>query len=270
MNIISWVIIPIIIIIVIVILVIFNVQDSIVFTRQGTIVDTSHYNIPIKEVKYPSHDGIQLHGLYIKHENHDKHDNPIILFFHGNASTVSEWIRFTKRYYKWGYSVFMMEYRGYGECEGTPKEDLIYEDAMTTYRYVVNHLKYSKRKIILNGVSLGGAICINLASKVDVAATVVDSSFTSMADMADIFIPYVGSYLCKLSFNSIDLIKRVRSPVLIIHSKDDRMIPFEMGKRLCRNAKRGTLIETSGSHNNSNWSSDVSRSIRNFFDKAIK
>nr|QBK92390.1 MAG: fermentation-respiration switch protein [Pithovirus LCPAC401] len=265
MNKISWVITAIIIIIII-ILVVFNVQDSIVFTQQGTIVDTSHHNIPIEKITYPSHDKIQLHSLYIKHEN----PVGLILFFHGNASTVSEWVRFTKRYYEWNYSIFMMEYRGYGECEGTPKENLIYEDAMSTYKYVVDHLKYSKNKIILYGTSLGGAVSINLASKVNVAATVVDSSFTSMADMADIFIPYIGSYLCKLSFNSIELIKRVKSPVLIIHSKDDRMIPFEMGKRLCRNAKRGTLIETSGSHNNSNWSSDVSRSIRNFLDKAVQ
>nr|QBK93137.1 MAG: fermentation-respiration switch protein [Pithovirus LCPAC403] len=263
MNIISWVI---ILIIIIVILVVFNVQDSIVFTRYGTIVDTSHYNIPIKGITYLSHDKIQLHGLYIKHEN----PIALILFFHGNSSTVSEWVRFTKRYYEWGYSIIMMEYRGYGECENTPKENLIYEDAMTTYKYVVNHLKYSKRKIILNGVSLGGAICINLATKVDVAATIVDSSFTSMSDMADIFIPYVGSYLCKLSFNSIDLIKRVKSPVLIIHSRDDKLVPFEMGERLCRNAKRGTLIETSGGHNDFNWSSDVSNSVKDFFDKAVK
>ncbi len=270
MNIISWVITTIIIIIIIIILVVFNVQDSIVFTRQGTIVDTSHYNIPIKEITYSSHDGIQLHGLYIKHENHDKHNNPIVLFFHGNASTVSEWVRFTKRYYEWGYSIFMMEYRGYGKCENTPKENLIYEDAMTTYKYVVNHLKYSKNKIILNGVSLGGAICINLASKVDAAAVVIDSSFTSMTDMADIFIPYVGRYLCKLSFNSVDLIKTVRSPILIIHSRDDGLIPFKMGESLLKNAKMGTLIETSGGHNNSNWNPDVSNSIRNFFDKAVR
>ena len=140
---------------------------------------------------------------------------------------------------------------------------------MSTYRYVVNHLKYSKNKIILNGVSLGGAVSINLATKVDVAAIVIDSSFTSMEDMADIFIPYVGRYLCRFSFNSVDLIKKVKSPSLIIHSRDDQMIPFEMGEKLYRNAPFGTLIETSGGHTNSNWSSDVSRSVRNFFSESI-
>ena len=255
----------IIIIAIIVVLVIFHVQDSIVFTQYGTIVDTSHYNIPIEEIIYPSHDGKQLYGLYIKHQNPE---SKIVIFFHGNACTVSECISFTKRYYEFGYSVFMMEYRGYSKCPGTPKENLIYEDAMSTYKYVVEQLKYSKNKIILNGKSLGGAICINLASRVDVAATVVDSSFTSMADMADIFIPY-GRYLCKFSFNSIELIKIVRSPILIIHSKDDEIIPFKMAERLLKNAKRGTLIESSGGHMYFNWSSDVSRSVRNFFDESI-
>nr|QBK93478.1 MAG: fermentation-respiration switch protein [Pithovirus LCPAC404] len=266
MNIISWITTVVIIIVIVVILVIYDVQDFIVFTRYGTIVDTSHYNIPIKEIIYPGHDKTQLYGLYIKHED----PKGILIFFHGNTSTVSEWMQFIKRYYDWGYSVFMMEYRGYGKCNGVPKEHLIYEDAMTTYRYVVNCLKYSKNKIILNGKSLGGAVSINLASKVDVAATVVDSSFTSMADMADVFIPYLGRYLCKLSFNSIDLIKKVKSPLLIIHSRDDSMIPFEMSERLLKNAKNGTLIECSGGHNDFDWSSDVLNSVRDFFDKAVR
>ena len=227
-----------ILIAVFVILILYFVQNNIIFTQYGTIVDISHYNIPIEEVMYPSHDRKKLHALYIKHEN----PLGIIVFFHGNANTVFEWAQFGKRFYELGYSVFMVEYRGYGKCPGTPTEDLTYKDAMSAYKYVTNHLNYSDDKIILSGVSLGGAVCINLATKVNVAAVIIDSSFTSMPDMANEFIPYVGRYLCKFSFDSVNLIKKVKAPCLIMHSRSDKLVPFEMAEELYKNAPFATTI----------------------------
>ena len=252
-------------IVVIMIILLLYGQNRIVFTQYGTNVNISQYNMPIKEVTYSSHDEKDLYALHIKHED----PLGIIMFWHGNAGTVSEWIPYVKRYYDWGFSVFMMEYRGYGKCPGSPTESLVYRDAMSSYKYVTDTLKYSSDRIILSGMSLGGAVCINLAARVDSAAVIVDSSFTSMSDIADTFIPYVGRYLCNFSFDSINLIEKIKSPCLIIHSKEDELIPFEMSERLCKNASKCTLMESTGGHTDFNWNSHISDTVRSFCEDSI-
>lgn len=238
-------------------------------TRLGTNVNIHRHNMPVEEILYSGYDNTELYGLYIKHSN----PLGIILFFHGNAGSVSNWLSFTKQYYKWGYSVFMMEYRGFGKCDGIPNEEHIYKDAMTAYNYIIDVLEYPREKIILNGKSLGGAVAINLASKVPAAALIVDSSFTSMPDMAHRYIPFIGYSLCNFSFNSINLIDKITIPCLIIHSREDSLIPFKMGEQLYHGATLSSnrvFVESTGGHNSWHWNDDVRDNIIDFCKESIQ
>jgi len=106
-----------------------------------------------------------------------------------------------------GYSVFMMEYRGYGKYFGKPTESdiYIYIDAEYAYEYVIRVLGYAHSKIIISGISLGGTICNNMA-----AAIIIESTFTNMRNVMDRILPFVGGRICKFSFDSINTIKKLK------------------------------------------------------------
>lgn len=240
-------------------------QDQLVFIRHGGLfgeIDKSKYDLPIKEITYEGHDGAKLYAWYVPHTD----PLGVFVFFHGNFRTISMWMKFAKRYHDWGYSVFMVEYRGYGKCPGIPTESDLYKDALSAYKYVNEVLKYSSDKIILNGKSLGGAIVINLAAKVPSAAIIVDSSFTNLSEVMNRVVPYIGRYICNYSFNSIDDIKKNKANLLIIHSRDDKLIPFKMGEKLLYNAEtnKKQLLESKGGHNNYVWDNELISDIKQF------
>jgi len=263
-------IIHIILIIISFLILVFSLQDILLFrtfnyTTDGIPTKGSHPDLCIEEIKYNGYDGKPLRGWYIKNKN----SLGIFIFFHGNTGNISSWLHFAKRFYKWGYSIFMVEYRGYGICPGVPTETNLYEDALSTYNYITDVLNYAPNNIIIYGKSLGGAVGINLAKKVPASSVVVDSSFTSMPEMASQIIPF-GYFICKYKFDSINDIKKITTPILIIHSKNDEIIPFEMGRRLFEYAGSNKqninkkFLESEGDHNNTKWDDTLTHNIKQF------
>jgi fermentation-respiration switch protein FrsA (DUF1100 family) len=87
-------------------------------------------------------------------------------------------------------------------------------------------------RIVVYGESLGGAVAVDLASKVRPCALVVQSSFTSIADMAAEVMPFVPRFLVRTKMNSLEKIARVSCPVLVVHSPADEVVPYKLGRRL--------------------------------------
>jgi fermentation-respiration switch protein FrsA (DUF1100 family) len=107
-------------------------------------------------------------------------------------------------------------------------------------------------KIVVFGRSLGGAVAARLATKYKPAALIVESTFTSIAEMAAHLYPFMPVRLfLRLRYPVIDFLARITCPVLIVHSREDEIIPFAMGTALYKAAAAPkAFLELEGDHNN--------------------
>jgi len=161
-------------------------------------------------------------------------DGKLVLYFHGNEGNVSTSIGETALLRRLGYSVLVVDYRGYGESDGAfPSEAGVYEDAEATLHALVHEWRVQPQKIFVYGHSLGAAVAIDLASRhPELGGLVVESAFTSIYDMAKLEPKYdifpVG-LLLNQRFESIKKVSRLAMPVLYIHGTADRVVPYNMG-----------------------------------------
>lgn len=176
----------------------------------------------------------RIHGWWIPG---DEPDARVILYLHGNDSNISTRLDEIAPLRELQYSIFLFDYRGFGESEGEyPSEQSVYEDAEAAWSYLVTTRSIRPELVYLFGHSLGGAIAIELAlHHPEAAGLIVESSFTSMEDMARITKPFSllpVSYLLNQRFDSVNKVKHLKLPVLYVHGTGDRTIPFAMAERL--------------------------------------
>lgn len=154
-----------------------------------------------------------------------------ILFSHGNAEDLGTIMPFLDRMRDSGFNVLAYDYQGYGTSSGSPSEANTYADIRTAYNYLVTQEGIPPNKIILHGRSLGGGVAVDLASKEVVAGLILESTFTSAFRVLTRFpiLPFD-------KFESIEKIKDVRSPVLVIHGTNDWTIPSYHGQKLFESA----------------------------------
>lgn len=105
-------------------------------------------------------------------------------------------------------------------------------DARAAWNHLINERNVPADKIIVFGDSLGGAVAIDLAAEVKPAGLIVQSGFTSIADMAAEVMPFIPGFIIRTKMDSLSKIPRVSCPKLFIHSPNDEMVPYRMGRRL--------------------------------------
>lgn len=160
----------------------------------------------------------------------------VVLWTHGNAGNISHRYQKLDRLVTTPVAVLILDYRGYGRSEGRPDEDGLYQDVRAAWRFLVGEGGYSPDKVVLYGVSLGGAVAIDLAMEVTPAGLIVESSFTSIPDMAAETMPFVPRAIVRTNMDSRSKIARVDAAKLFIHSDADQIIPFHMGQTLFETA----------------------------------
>ncbi len=225
-------------------------------------------NLAFEDVYITTSDNIKLNGWFIPCDN----ARYTFLFCHGNAGNIGHRIEKIIIFREIGVNVFIIDYRGYGNSEGKPSERGIYLDAKAGYDYLVNTRKIKPEHIILFGESIGGAAVIDLASKVKVGALITEEAFSSARDMARRIYPFLPSFLYSVKLDSLTKIKKVDAPKLIIHSVNDEIVPFALGKKLFNAAKEPKqLVEIMGSHNTAFLDSKekYTRSIEVFIQKKM-
>jgi fermentation-respiration switch protein FrsA (DUF1100 family) len=156
----------------------------------------------------------------------------VLLWFHGNAGNLSHRADLMLTLAKTPAQVFIVDYRGYGRSEGRPSEKGLYLDAEAAWRYLTNERKVVPGRIVLFGDSLGSAVAIDLATRVPAAGLIVQSGFTSARDMAARHFPFVPRPLVRTRMDSLAKIPTVQGPKLFIHSPQDEVVPYELGRRL--------------------------------------
>jgi pimeloyl-ACP methyl ester carboxylesterase len=194
-----------------------------------------------REVRFQNSQKQTLHGIFFPYQEINPDGTPVgtILFFHGNADNLLRLIGWGEQMRRdFRCNVLIFSYAGYGKSEGRPTAPGVLDDG----RAALNHLIYREKipvdQIILYGFSLGGAVAIDLASRYEVKGLIVESTFTSLADMGRQMIPFFPAELFLWEqLASIDKIGNVRSPVFISHGRGDRVVPFSQGERLFEAAK---------------------------------
>lgn len=185
------------------------------------------------------------------------HDNaPTIIYLHGNYRNIGSNLEHALRLHGMGFNVFLPDYRGYGRSSGgRPDESKVYEDAEVAWQYLIKQRGLHPQRIFIYGHSLGGAIAIDLATHhAEAAGLIVESTFTSMADIASLSYPYLPvNWLLEQRFESLQKIALLKIPVLMIHGTWDKKIPVQMSRDLYDAAPQPKTIVliAGGEHDNS-------------------
>lgn len=215
-------------------------------------------NLPYQDVRLPVISKLgkteKIHGWWIKSSQQNA---PVVLYLHGNGINIGANINHSKIFYELGFSVLLIDYRGYGWSHGNfPSEKSVYEDAMTAWKFLVKTQNILPENIIIYGHSLGGAIAIDLAIKQPKAAgVIVESSFTSILEMVAIqkrFSLFPVKLLLNQKFASIDKLPKLKIPILFIHGTADSSIPSFMSEKLYAVAPtaKNLILVPGADHNN--------------------
>ncbi len=229
------------------------VQDRFVFfpTRE-LVVTPDQVGLTYEDVWIEVKSEQRIHGWFFPAADSVKPgERPSVLFCHGNGGNISHRLETVTYLLEMGVNVFLFDYRGYGRSDGSPSERKIYEDAEAAYDWLVESKGIAPGHVFPFGRSLGGAVAIELAGRRTCGGLIVESSFTSAVAMAKKMFPFFPVKLVlRYDLNSREKIAGLSCPVLVTHSPDDDIVPFELGWGLYEAAgppKR--FVELRGSHN---------------------
>jgi uncharacterized protein len=198
---------------------------------------------------------VRLHGLWLGGKP-ESADTPVLLYLHGARFNVAGSAPRMQRMHELGFSVLAVDYRGFGKStKELPSEDSAREDAMAAWTWLAARHPQQRRYIF--GHSLGGAIGIDLASRVqDESGTIVEGTFTSISDVVSSFkwgwLPF--SPFITQRFDALARVKDIGAPLLVVHGALDNLIRPELGRKLYEAAtvpKMFVLVE-GGSHHSTN------------------
>jgi fermentation-respiration switch protein FrsA (DUF1100 family) len=210
-------------------------------------VTPQQVGLSFESVELKTEDGVKLHGWFIPHAT----PRATLLFFHGNAGNISHRLDSLVLFNKLRLAVFIIDYRGYGNSEGKLSEDGIYQDAQAAWRYLTETRGIPGTKILLFGRSLGGAVAAYVAAHNDAMGVVLESTFTSVPDIAADLYPWLPvRWLSRYHYNTLERMAAIDSPVMIVHSRHDEIIPFRHARKLFERANEPKrFLELSGDHN---------------------
>ncbi len=190
--------------------------------------------VPIEPVELLAEDGVKIHGWYLPPGGDaDPRTRPAVVYFHGNAGNITHRRPLVVDLAANGRAhVLIIDYRGFGKSEGTPTEAGLYRDALAAYDWLAARDDVDPARMVVFGRSLGGGVATEVAVQRKPAGLVLESTFTSIADMARIVVGIPVGWLVVDRFDSIEKAPRIGCPVLHIHGDADEVIPYELGTRL--------------------------------------
>ncbi len=211
---------------------------------QGT---PDEWGLAYQDVSFTTSDDLKLSAWFIPAPE----AKGTMLFFHGNGGNISHRRESLVLFHRLGVNTLIVDYRGYGQSEGHPSERGTYQDAEAAWRYLTEERDLSPDQIIIFGRSLGGAVATYLASQHPPKALILESTFTSVPDIAIQHYPYLPlRFLLTIRYDTLTRIKYLQVPLLIIHSPDDSVIPYDHGQRIFEAAQEPKqFLQIWGGHN---------------------
>lgn len=224
-------------------------------------------NIPgrtFAHVSFSADDGTGLTGVWMgtasaaADKSAGPATRPVLLFSHGNAGHLGYRLPRLEAFANLPIDVFLYDYRGFGRSDGRPSIAGVKKDGQAALAYLVNERKIPIERVILYGESIGGGVAIWLAGDhlADIGGIVVESGFRSLKARAGSRFPIIGSLVLSDDLPSETILAKYAGPLLVIHSRDDRVIPFEDGKALfdvCPSEKKRMFQLEGVGHNDPVW-----------------
>lgn len=192
-----------------------------------------------EDVFLETEDGVRVHAFWLPAEGASR----ALLFLHGNAGNASHRLPNARELVRLGIHVLLLDYRGYGLSEGRPSEAGVYADARAALAHLRDARGVPDSRSVLFGRSLGGAVAVELARGRELAGVVLESTFSSMRDVARLHFGPLGA-LSGSRFESAAKIGEMRSPLLFIHGDRDEIVAHELGRRLFERAPEPKSFET--------------------------
>ena len=203
-------------------------------------------NLTYEDVWLQTEDGDRIHGWYLPREK----AKWTVLMFHGNGGNISHRLQTLDLLNKIGVNTLIIDYRGYGRSQGQPSEQATYQDALAAWQHLIQN-RTDPESVILFGRSLGGAVAVWLATKVNPKGLILESTFSSVVDMAEHHYPFLPvSYISRFKYDSLSLASKIEIPTLVLHSREDNIVPFDLGFKLYEALPGNkSFIEMQGGHN---------------------
>lgn len=229
-------------------------QDRLVYFPSREITRTpEERGLSYTSVRLETRDGVSLNGWLIPHPQSES----VVLYCYGNGGNLSNRIGMIELFHEMGLSVFIFDYRGYGKSEGNPSEEGTYLDGDAAWEYLLS-IGYKPKNIILYGESLGGAVAAKLVSENKAKGLVLAGSFTDINTLAQehyFFLPI--RLISRYRYPTVEYLQKTDSPVLIVHSTEDKIVPYRYGQELFEKAKEPkTLLSLRGGHNTAIFESE--------------
>ena len=213
------------------------------FAHPGTV------GLPYESLWLTASDGVRLRAWWIPGPSPE---SPAMLCFHGNGGNISTRTDKMKIFHDAGAAQLWVDWRGYGESGGWPSEAGLYRDALAAWTWLTTLKAVPSSRLVIYGESLGNGPAIELTARASAAGIVIDSGFTSIADMGRIILPWFPVRLLgQMRFDNLAKLPRVVIPTLFLHSPDDEIIPYKMAKLnfTASGAANRSFVDLKGTHN---------------------
>jgi fermentation-respiration switch protein FrsA (DUF1100 family) len=235
----------------------FAFQDQLLFQPSHRLIATPDAaGMAYETVHLDTEDGETLHGWWIpaadvSRETPSDDAAHTLLFFHGNAGNISGRLESVQQFHRLGLNVLIVDYRGYGESTGTPSEQGLYQDAQSCWDHLTETRGIAPEDVVIFGRSMGGGPATWLATQHAPGALILESVFTTVPDVGAHHYPFLPvRALATNQFDNVSRVAKIDVPKLHIHSRDDRVVPFELGREVYEAAAEPKqFLEIEGGHN---------------------
>lgn len=192
-------------------------------------------------------DGVTLHGWYLPPDPAPAGGGlaPGLIWFYGNMETIAGITPILRAFRPPGIGMVILDYRGYGESEGSATEEGVYRDAEAAWKYLAGRPQIDSTRIAVYGRSIGSAVALYLATHQPVRALVLESAFSSGAAMAQEHYAFFPTFLVNMGLDNLARAESIDIPLLSIHGSDDWIAPIEMGRAVAQagNAEEFYVLE---------------------------
>lgn len=239
-----------------------NLTSLFFYPQQQYLRTPSDINLVYEEVKVKAVDGTELVSWFLPAVEDSKlaDSSPIVLFLHGNAENISTHIGSVYWLPEEGVNVFLLDYRGYGRSQGEPYIPALFQDVEASLIWLRE--RYPDKKIYILGQSIGSAIATTsmalFKGQYDLAGLVLDASFTGYRDIAQhvtessplTWIMWPFTWLLPTEWDPSNHIAKISpKPILMFHSQNDGILPYELGRKLFEEGKEPkSWQESKGGH----------------------
>jgi len=190
----------------------------------------------------------EVEGWFLPRTAGEDTGGPAVIFAHGNAELIDYWPEFMQPYRDMGVSVLLAEYRGYGRSKGSPSQERITADFVKFREWLDQRDEVDPTRVLYHGRSLGGGVVAQLTAIHPPAALILESTFTSVMDMASSFM--VPRNFISDPYDTLEVVRSLGEvPVLVMHGRRDSVVPYAHGVKLAEAAANSRFETFDADHN---------------------